>query len=163
MSRGAHLPAGQLRRRRDRLVDYLDAWGDLHVSDDGAATGRRRLEFYVESPGDDLPIDVKLRYREYYQQDAAGDWRLAKYTYEYLDIAGRMRLAFHLHDIELRSMVAHAHCESSDGLSDGVETHHLRAIEYDLREAHEAFMELYARGATVDCSAYLPLEVDRGE
>jgi len=155
------LTPGRLRRRRDRLADYLDVWGDLRITDDGAAGTRRILEFALEAPGDDLPPEVKARYREYYRIRPSGDWALAKYHYEYLDVVHGKRLAYHLHDIGNRRLVSHAHCESATDLAVDEGPHHLRAIELDLREAHEQFMTLYAAEREPDCGAYLPLVVPR--
>lgn len=156
------LSPGQLRRRRDRIQDYLDAWGDLAVDDAGAATNRRRMEFLLRAPGYDLPDEALVRYREYYLLAKRGDWLLVKYTYEFVDLVHERRLAYHLHDIGRRRLVPHAHCESVGSLDDVESAHHLRAVELDLREAHTEFMRLYASGNPVDCEAFLPLEVRRG-
>jgi len=155
------LTPGQLRRRRDRIGDFLDAWGDLAVDDSGEATGRRRLGFVVRAPGDDLPDEVIVRYREYYRLTSDGDWLFEKYTYEYLDLARGRRLAYHMHDIGRRRLVPHAHCEAASALVDDDERHHLRAIEFELREAHMHFMHYYASGSEPDCEAFLPLAVNR--
>ncbi len=155
------LAEGQLRRRRDRLGDFLDAWGDLTIDDAGESAGRRRLEFVLHAPGHDLADEIVVRYREYYGRTRVGDWLLAKYAYEYLDIARKRRLAFHMHPISSRPLMPHAHCEDADGLADDEGRHHLRAVELDLREAHETFMRLYASEAGPDCDSYLPLVVNR--
>jgi hypothetical protein len=155
------LTAGRLRRRRDRIADYLDVWGDLRVIDYGAAVERRFIEFALEAPGRDLPVDVKARYREYYRLRSSGDWLLAKYHYEYLDVIHGKRLAYHVHDIGRRRLVPHAHCEPAADLSEDESPHHLRAIELDLREAHELFMALYAAGREPDCGAFFPLDLPR--
>lgn len=155
------LTSGQLRKRRDRIEDYLDVWGDLRITDDGAAGDRRLIEFALEAPGQDLPVEIRARYAEYYRRQPSGDWLIAKYHYEYLDIGHRRRLAYHMHDIGSRVLVPHAHCEPATELEEGESPHHLRAVELDLREAHEQFMGLYAAGREPDCGAFLPLEVPR--
>ena len=155
------LTSGQLRRRRDRIEAYLDVWGDLRITDDGAATRRRLLEFTLEAPGQDLPAEIRARYAEYYRRGSSGDWSLAKYHYEYLDIGHRRRLAYHMHDIGTRLLVPHAHCGPATELDRGEGPHHLRAVELDLREAHERFMGSYAAGRVPDCGSLLPLEVPR--
>lgn len=155
------LATGQLRRRRDRIGDYLDVWGDLRIADIGAEGTRRLIEFDLEAPGFDLPAEVNARYREYYRLQSAGDWLLAKYHYEYVDVVRGRRLAYHLHDIGARTLVPHAHCERARDLTDDEGTHHLRAFELDLREAHEQFMRLYAAGREPDCDAFFPLVVPR--
>jgi hypothetical protein len=157
----ATLTPGQLRKRRDRIGDYLDVWGDLRTIDDGAEGPHRVVEFALEAPGHDLPVDVKTRYREYYRRQRSGDWLIAKYHYEYLDLMHGARLAYHMHDIGGRGSVPHAHCEPATDLADVERAHHLRAIELDLREAHEQFMSLYAADREPDCSAFLPLVVPR--
>lgn len=73
----APLTAGDVRRRFDRLCDYLDAWGDLATRDVGASGPRRLLEFAVEAPGRDLPAEVKLLYREYYSRSRRDQWDMA--------------------------------------------------------------------------------------
>lgn len=156
------LSPGQLRRRRDKIQDFLDVWGDLEVNDLGASTDRRLNEFIVHSPGQDLADEVVTRYREYYDITESGDWLLVKYTYEFLDLVHGRRLAFHLHDIGRRRLVPHAHCESVDTFDDAEGPHHLRAIELELREAHSEFMRLYASGSRPDCDRFLPLDVPRG-
>jgi hypothetical protein len=155
------LTEGELRTRRDRLTDYLDGWGDLRVSDFGGRGGRRLLEFAIEAPGEALPAEVRTSYREYYRRIRNGDWHIAKYHYEYLDITRARRLAFHLHDIGPRKLVPHAHCDEAEDLPDEEGTHRFRALELDLREAHETFMRLWATDTAPDCGALLPLEVPR--
>ena len=155
------LTAARLRRRRDRIADFLDVWGDLQVTDYGAAGKRRSIEFALEAPGRDLPVDVKARYREYYRLRSSGGWRLAKYHYEYLDVVHGKRLAYHMHDIGRRRLVPHAHCGPAADLSEDESPHHLRAIELDLREAHQLFMALYAAEREPDCGTFLPLDLPR--
>ena len=155
------LTSGQLRRRRDRIEAYLDVWGDLRIADDGAAGDRRLLEFTLDAPGQDLPVEITARYAEYYRRRTPGSWILAKYHYEYLDIGHRRRLAYHMHDVGSRALVPHAHCERATELDVGEGPHHLRAVELELREAHERFMRLYASGRAADCDAFLPLELPR--
>jgi len=151
---------GQVRNRRERLADFLDAWGDLRVSDLGSDRDRRLLEFSLEVPGPDLPVEVRALYSEYYRR-RGGRWRLAKYHYEYLDVSRATRLAYHLHDIGPRRLVAHAHCDDATTLSTEEGKHQLRAVELDLREVHMQFMRLYASGVLPDCAAFLPLEIRR--
>jgi hypothetical protein len=155
------LTSGQLRRRRDRIEDYLDVWGDLRIADDGAAGNRRLIEFVLDAPGLELPVEIRARYAEYYRRLASGEWSLAKYHYEYLDLGLGRRLAYHLHDIGTRVLVPHAHCEPATEFDDEEGPHHLRAVELDLREAHEQFMRLYAVGRAPDCGSFLPLEITR--
>src|SRR5450755_1040085 len=104
----ADMTDAQLRARRDRLTDFLDAWGDLVVTDVGAKTSSRLLEFALECPGMALPSEVNARYGEYYRQGPGGRWGLAKYHYEYLDLVRSRRLAYHLHNIGPRPLVPHA-------------------------------------------------------
>jgi hypothetical protein len=156
------LSDGQVRRRRDRLADFLDAWGDVRVLDLGSDRDRRLLELALEAPGHDLPVDVRARYREHYRRTRAGDWCLARYGYEYLDVRRGARLAYHLHAIGPRRMVPHAHCEDASELATREGKHHLRAVEVDLGEAHLLFMQLYASDSPPDCAAFLPLEIRRG-
>ena len=151
---------GQVRNRRERLADFLDAWGDLQVLDLGGDRDRRLLEFSLEAPGHDLPVEARARYREYFRR-RGGRWHLAKYHYEYVDIARGARLAYHLHDIGPRRLVAHAHCDDASALSIDEGPHQLRAVELDLREVHMQFMRLYASGVPPDCAAFLPLEIRR--
>jgi hypothetical protein len=156
----------QLSLRRDRLTNFLDAWGDLAVADIGARTNARMLEFVLECPGAGLPTEVHARYREYYRREQGRGWGLAKYTYEYLDVNRSRRLAYHLHDVGPRNQVPHAHCEEAKSLAgersrDG--RHQLRAIEMDLREAHEEFMRLWASDRGPDCASFRPLEIHRDE
>jgi len=155
------LREGQVRDRRERLTDFLDAWGGLRVLDLGGDRDRRLLEFSLEAPGEDLPAEVRVRYSEYYRRERGGGWRLAKYHYEYLDMARARRLAYHLHDLGSRTLVPHAHCEEAAVLPSDEGTHQLRAVELDLREAHMQFMRLYASDGPPDCSAFLPLEIRR--
>ena len=155
------LTDAKIKKRFERLTDFLDAWGDLRASDVGGARDRRLLEFALEAPGEALPVQVKARYREYYRRGPRG-WDIRKYTYEYLDVSRAQRLAYHLHDFGRRSLVAHAHCESAIDLGDEETSHHLRATELDLREAHEEFMSLWASNVPPDCARFRPLEVERG-
>jgi len=157
----AALTSGEFRKRRDRLIDFLDAWGDLRVKDLGAGGARRLLDFELEAPGQALAAEVKVRYSEYYRRNARGHWDLAKYHYEFFDIDRGKRLAYHLHDIGSRKLVPHVHCEDSTDPTTEEGPHHLRAIVLDLREAHERFMKLYAAEVAPDCSEFPPLEVPR--
>lgn len=156
----------RLRARRDRLTELLDAWGDLVVSDIGAQTSTRMLEFTLECPGLALPIEVKTRYREYYRRETGSGWDLAKYHYEYLDVVRSTRVAYHLHDIGSRKLVPHAHCGEARSLPSERsrdDRHQLRAVELDLREAHEEFMQLWAADRAPDCACFRPLEISRDD
>jgi hypothetical protein len=155
------LSDGEIRKRRDRLTDFLDVCGDLRVGDYGSAGVRRLLEFALDAPGQDLPVEIKARYREYYRRARPGEWHLAKYHYECFDVARGRRLAYHLHDIGTRRLVAHAHCEDATDLAEVEGSHHLRAIELDLREAHSEFMALWASDTAPDCNRLLPLGITR--
>jgi hypothetical protein len=152
---------GELNDRFDRIVGYLDHWGDVIARDAGAERGRRVLEFQLVAPGDDLEAEVNALFREYYRRDRSRDWVLAKYTYEYIDLVRSWRLAFHLHPLAGTLPIAHAHCEPGTDLSSVEVGPHLRAIEYDLREANAEFMRLYAADRLPDCDAFLPLRVER--
>jgi hypothetical protein len=156
----AEFTEGQVRDRRGRLADFLDAWGDLQVLDLGGDRDRRLLEFSLEGPGHDLPVEIRARYGEHYRR-RGGRWLLAKYHYEYLDIARGARLAYHLHDIGPRRLVAHAHCDDATTLATHEGKHQLRAVELDLREVHMEFMRLYASDVPPDCASFLPLEIRR--
>lgn len=153
----------ELRTRVSRLTDFLDVWGDLTVLTVGELTPRQLVEFSLEAPGYELPTEVKVRYREYYLRGKAGSWDIAKYTYEYFHVAQGARLGYHLHDIGSSVMVPHAHCGSASALEEAEGPHHLRALEYELREVHTQFMHLYAADEPPDCSAFLPLEINRTE
>ncbi len=155
------LTDGQLSTRIERLTAFLDAWGDLQIYDTGRDRARRLLEFALEAPGVALPTEVKVRYREYYRRGRDGNWNIAKYHYEYLDVAPSRRLAYHLHGIGPRRLVPHAHCEDADELAQDEGPHHLRAVELDLREAHMEFMRLWASDGSPDRSSFRPLEVPR--
>jgi hypothetical protein len=158
------LTNAQLRARRDRLTDFLDVWGDLVVTDVGAQTSSRLLEFALECPGLALPTEAKARYGEYYRRGPGGSWDLAKYHYEYIDVVRSRRLAYHLHDIGPRPLVPHAHCAeatSPPGDRSRDDRHQLRAIEMDLREAHEEFMQFWAADRGPDCTGFRPLEISR--
>jgi hypothetical protein len=115
----------------------------------------------VVSPGGDLDVETRELFREYYARNRGGGWDILKYTYEYLDVVNSARLAFHLHDVGRRRLVPHAHCEDSVDIPEGERSAHLRSVEYELREAHEIFMTLYATGQPPDCASFLPLDVDR--
>jgi hypothetical protein len=158
------LTDADLRVRRDRLTDFLDAWGDLIVTDIGAQTGIRMLEFALECPGLTLPTEIKARYCEYYRGEGRSGWDLAEYHYEYLDRGRSAQLAYHLHDIGPRKLVPHAHCGEAKSLPSERsrdDRHQLRAVELDLREAHEEFMRLWAADQGPDCAGFRPLEISR--
>jgi len=99
-------------------------------------------------------------YREYFRRTSRDVWAIAIYTYEYRDYVRSARLAYHLHDLGSRSLVAHAHCEEETDPADE-EAMHRRAMEYDLLEANGIFMKLYASDTAPDCSSLLPLEITR--
>lgn len=155
------LTDSEVRSRFDRITTHLDHWGDVIATDSGRLESWRLLELVVLSPGGGQEVEAREIFREYYAKNRAGEWEIAKYTYEYLDVGHSARLAYHLHDIGRRKRVAHAHCEESVDLPDEERSPHLRAVEYDLREAHDVFMRHYAAGETPDCRDFLPLEVDR--
>jgi len=152
---------GEIQRRRERLVDFLDAWGDLRVRDLGGDRERRLLEFSLEAPGHDLPVEVRAEYGEHYRRRRDGRWLLVGYRYECLGVAHGWRLAYHMHDIGRLLRAPHAHCTDAIEPADVEGTRHLRAVELDLREAHVQFMRLYASDSPPDCSDYLPLEIRR--
>lgn len=155
------LTDAEVRARFDRIVRHLDHWGDVVATDAGRKRRGRMLEFSVVAPGGGLETEAKELLREYYELHGSGIWEIVKYTYEYVDVVRGARLAFHVHDIAGRKRVAHAHCEGSFEIPDDERSPHLRAVEYELREAHEVFMRHLAAGAAPDCDQYLPLEVDR--
>jgi hypothetical protein len=155
------LSAGQVVDRRHRLIDFLDAWGDLHVRDLGGDRDVRLLELTLEAPGHDLPVEVRAQYGESYRRRRDARWHLAGYRFEYHDLARALRLAYHLHEVGSNRPIPHAHCGAmvEPQITEG--SHHLRAVELDLREAHMIFMRLYASDTAPDCSTFLPLEIDR--
>lgn len=155
------LTDAEVRARFERIIRHLDHWGDVVATDSGRRRDRRLLEFSVLAPGGGLIAEAKELFREYYRRSSSGDWEVVKYTYEYLDIQRSRRLAFHVHDLAGRKRVAHAHCEDSTDIPETERSAHLRAIEYEAREAHAVFMRLYAAGVAPDCDDFLPLEVDR--
>jgi hypothetical protein len=57
-------------------------------------------------------------YREYYSRRRDGDWDIAKYTYEYLDLSRTKRLAYHLHNLGTRRRVPRG-CERIAELASG--------------------------------------------
>jgi hypothetical protein len=119
------------------------------------------LQFVVLAPGGGLDVEAKELFREYYQRNPSGGWDFVKYTYEFLDVLHGGRLAFHVHDVDGRQRVSHAHCEESVDIPEDERSAHLRSMEYDLREAHDIFMTHYATGEPPDCGGFLPLEVNR--
>jgi len=143
------------------MVAHLEHWGDVAARNLGAGRNRRLLEFRFEAPGDDLEVEIRGLYREYYAAAGPDRWGLDKYTYEYLDIAQRWRLAFHMHDLAGSGRVVHGHCEPANDIPETERSPHLRAVEYGLREAHDVFMTLYAAGLEPDCAGFLPLAIDR--
>lgn len=155
------LTDSDVRARFERIVSHLDRWGDVVASDNGRARVRRLLEFSVVAPGGGLAAEAKELFREYFERNRPGEWEIVKYTYEYLDVGRGARLAFHVHDLDTRKRVAHAHCEDAFEIPDDERSAHLRAVEYELREAHDVFMRLFAADEPPDCGSFLPLEVDR--
>ena len=154
------LSDAQLRNRRSKITDYLDSFGDVRVEDLGGGGPRQLLQFTLVAPGYPCEVDVTALYREYYRRTRAGSWDIAKYTYEYRDYLRNARLAYHLHDLGGRQLMAHAHCEAEAEPEDE-EAGHLRATAFDLVEANTQFMRLYAADAAPDCGALLPLEIRR--
>jgi hypothetical protein len=155
------LTDSEVRARFERIVSHLDHWGDVVAADNGRARGRRLLEFSVVAPGGGLAAEAKELFREYYELTRSGDWEMVKYTYEYLDVGRGARLAFHVHNLGGRKRVAHAHCDDAFEIPDDERPPHLRAVEYELREAHAVFMRHWAASEPPDCESMLPLEVDR--
>jgi len=155
------LTASEIRARFERIVSHLDHWGDVVAKDIGRARRRRLLEFSVVAPGGGLATEARELFREYYELKRSGMWEMMKYTYEYLDVARGARLAFHFHRLGDGKRVAHAHCGDAREIPDDEGSAHLRAVEYELREAHDVFMRHWAAGEAPDCESFLPLEVDR--
>ena len=155
------LTDSQVRARFNGVIQHLDHWGDVLASDSGSSRSRRLLEFELLAPGGELAVEVEAIFREYYRRTSSDEWDIAKYTYEYLDRVQGWRLAFHMHDIGGSPRVMHAHCESAFDIPDMERSEHLRAVEYELREAHAEFMRLYAAELAPDCARLLPLAVDR--
>ena len=144
------------------MTDHLDNFGDVEVEDVGSAGAVRGLGFVLKVPGDPCNLEVKATYRERYLRVPRGGWEIAKYTYEYLDLTRGWRLAYHLHDLDGRKRIPHAHCEPIVDPDVLDESRHLRATEYELLEAHAEFMKLFALGVPPDCKALRPLVVRRG-
>ena len=151
----------QVSDRFSRPATHLDHWGDVTARDYGEATSHRLIESFLVGPGDDLPVEITALYREYYDLNHRGEWAMAKYTYEYLDRRYGRRLAYHLHPIGGRRLIPHAHCEPASSHAEEESREHFRALEYNLREAHAEFMELWASDRPPDCSGLLPLAVRR--
>lgn len=155
------LTDAQVRARFNGVIQHLDHWGDVIAIDSGSRRQRRLLEFEMLAPGGGLAIEAQAVFREYYQRTSSDEWDAAKYTYEYLDRVRGWRLAFHMHDLAGSPRVMHAHCEPAFDIPDTERSEHLRAIEFELREAHAEFMRLYAAELAPDCAGYLPLAIDR--
>jgi len=155
------LSDGQVRTRFERLTTFLDHWGDVEAFDLGRNQPVRLLEFRLSGPGAELAPEIQGLYREYYRREVRGDWAIAKYTYEYLDLLRGWRLGYHLHSLSGTERVPHAHCERADTIPETERSGHLRAHEFDLREAHQEFIRLWAAGTAPDCSRFLPLAIQR--
>ena len=162
------LTSGQLSTRLAKLTDHLDYFGDVRVTDHGERQPRRRIEWFLAAPGvPGVHDEVVGLYRETYDRDGA-DWRIAKYTYEYLDKLHQRRLAYHLHPMASGGpLVPHAHCGVLEvsvlemSVFEEEDRDHFRATEVDLTEANDEFMTLYASGLAPDCHRFRPLAVPR--
>lgn len=133
------------------------------VTDLGGAGDRRLLQFVLDAPGAELPVDLTVIYRETYVRAGRG-WSLTKYTYDCVQRTAPWRLAYHRHDVATRRDVAHAHCNRGvvgAASGPGPEAGHLRATEIALLEAHAEFMRRYAADLGPDCDRFLPLRVPR--
>ena len=154
------LSNGQLRARFSKITAHLDSFGDVQAESLGGAGDRRLLQFGLTAPGYPIEREATALYREYFRRTSRDMWAIAKYTYEYRDYVRSARLAYHLHDLGSRALVAHAHCAEEADPADE-EAMHLRAMEYDLLEVNSIFMKLYASDAAPDCNSFLPLEMMR--
>lgn len=159
------LDAGQLNARVSRVIDYLDHFGDVRVTDDGARRQRRRIEWLLAAPGEPDAVDqVVGLYREYYDRHVEA-WVLAKYTYDYLDKVHSRRFAYHMHPLTVGGPpIPHAHCDVLDvSVTQGVDEDqgHFRATEVELMEANQEFMAIYASGHPPDCAGLRPLQIRR--
>ena len=141
---------------------HLDHWGPVDAYRHGKTRPRIALEFLLEVPSEGLAAEARALFREYFSRDRTGVWTLAKYTYEYADIVGSWRLAYHFHPVDGATSVAHAHCEPGADLRGDESPRHFRSVEYDLREANAIFMRLYAQGRAPARDDLLPLAIDRG-
>lgn len=110
-------------------------------------SGAREVRIVAVAPGSGLPRAATFDYREVYRPAGKALWDLAVYAYEYRTTDGGRR-AYHLHDREF-----HAHCVDP---RDPGRSHHYRATEIDLFEAHDEFRSLYLSQTGVSCGDLRP-------
>lgn len=137
-----------LEQRIAGIRAVLEDFGDLVITDIGKRSSAREVRFDLQAPGQALATVASFKYDEWFVREERG-WRLAKYHYDYVDLANGMRLAYHLHDVGQDRDVYHAHCRPLD-----TDASHLRAYEMSVFEANEEFMRLFAAGRPIDCASF---------
>lgn len=138
-----------LEQRKSRLVAKLTRLGEVTIDDTGSRAGTRIVRVSALAPGGGLPALASFEYREAFRGGAArGPWEVVGYAYEYRQLSGPGRRAYHLHGEGF-----HAHCLDPREPRRG---HHYRASEIDLFEAHDEFRRLYLRGDPVSCDDLRP-------
>lgn len=140
------LSEARLGRRTQRLIAILDRLGDLTVTE-RAAGSTRGLELITSAPGHGLPTEAVFDYSERFERTGA-DWRMVRYEYEYREVPGPGRLAYHWHDEAF-----HAHCIEAGAHA---AEHHYRSYAVTVHEAHEEFAALFSRRRTVRCAHLRP-------
>ncbi len=135
-------------QRKATVAAILDDLSPIRDEDSGKLEEIRRFEVALDTPEPPIPVRARFRYLEWWIRDGRG-WRLAKYQYDYIDLIGRSRLAYHRHDLAGEADILHIHCEPPGGRRSAP---HYRAYEVDLLEAHEEFAALYASSRVIDCA-----------
>lgn len=138
-----------------RLVDVttrFDNLGDTTVTDAGASTGYRKLQWLVVAPFPEHE-QARFQYDEYYEQDRGG-WAMVKYAYDLLEVTRNSRLAFHSHQIREPTPTPHVHCEPEQG---NPAHHHFRFFEMSIYEALEEHQKWWASDTDLDCGGLRPL------
>ncbi len=136
------------QQRKATLIAKLDALGDVTIDDARPRPALRVLDVRAEAPGFDLARAAAFEYREAFRLSGGGRWEIARYVYEYREVPGPGRRAYHWHDERF-----HAHCVSA-GSPD--RSQHYRATEIEVFEAHDEFARLYATEARVRCDDLRP-------
>lgn len=135
-------------QRKATLVAKLDDLGDVTVDDIGSRTGHRRLDLVAIAPGGEVTPLAEFSYRERFVRSARGRWELARYAYEYRELPGPGRRAYHFHDDHF-----HAHCFDERRPD---RDHHFRAAEVDVFEAHDEFARIYVSAEKATCEDLSP-------
>jgi hypothetical protein len=144
-----------LRRHAHRLATILRRYGAESADPrlDPYDSGERAFTVSAALPGPAQPDAAEIRLAEVWRQVRPDDFRLDRYSYEFIERPLQRRRAFHRHDVpqflEEYTVTVHEHCE--EVLGQAVCEHHY-GLPIDAYEAIHEFVVMWGQPGPLGCA-----------